>query len=83
LLIDLCSLCPDPEGKTYASLLKHIDSKSTVGWLTENVVDCYIARTVEACNQLLGSLFFGCIDCCSVDGNFRSAFPQSASLAQQ
>ena len=53
-LIDLCSLCPDPEGKTYASLLKHIHSKSTVGWLTENVVDCYIARTVEACNHLLG-----------------------------
>jgi len=52
--IDLCSLCPDPEGKTYDSLLKHIHSKSAVGWLTENVVDCYIARTVEACNHLLG-----------------------------
>ena len=62
--LELCSLCPDPDGKTYASLLKHIHSKSTVGWLTENVVDCYIARTVEACNHLLGSLFFGCLDCC-------------------
>jgi len=26
---------------------------------------------------MLGSLFFGCIDCCSVDENLRSAFPQS------
>jgi len=75
---DLCSLFPDSEGKTYASLLKHIHSKSTVGWLTENLVDCYIARTVEACNHLLGSLFFGCLDCCSVDGILRSAFSQSA-----
>jgi len=36
------------------------------------MVDCYIARTVEACSHLLWSLLFGC----SVDGILRSAFPQ-------
>ena len=64
--LDLCSFCPNPRRKTYTSLIANVHKRSTVGWSTANVVDCYDARTSELCNSLGESISFGCIESCIV-----------------
>ena len=61
--LDLWSLCINPRSKTHSAIIEHVHDCATIGWLTDNVVDSYIARTTELCNSLQSSLKFGCIKC--------------------
>ena len=62
----LCSLCPNPRRRMCTSLIAHHHKRSTIVWLTANVVDCYVARTTALCSSLGESISFGCIESCFV-----------------
>ena len=61
--LGLCSLCINPRSKTHSAIIEHVHDNATIGWLTDDVVDSYIARTTELWNSLQSSLKFGCIEC--------------------
>ena len=62
-LLDLCSLCIKPRSKTQSAIIEHVHDSATIGLLTDNVVDSYIARTSELCNSLQSSMKFGWTEC--------------------
>ena len=64
--LDLCSLCINPRSKTHSAIIEHVHDSGTIGWLTDDVVDSYIARTTELCNSLQSSIKFGCTECMTI-----------------
>ena len=61
--LDLCSLCIKPRSKTQSAIIEQEHDSATIGLLTDNVVDSYIARTSELCNSLQSPVKFGWTEC--------------------